>query len=179
MRRAVTDGAVLLHHRDPVRVPDTGYALGYHDHGRAGKLRLYRLTKPVLRLEIQTAGGVVQYEDLQDARTLFSEDEREVDPDSPAYVDRKLHLRSIDLSEGADHNRITDHGPIIDQDGRAARMIMSMAADDHGHVFTYGSWHVNSFKEATLQYLLFEYPGGDLYRLVRRGEFFAVINTGL
>jgi len=121
----------------------------------------------------------VQYEDLQDARTLFSEDEREVDPDSPAYVDRKLHLRSIDLSEGADHNRITDHGPIIDQDGRAARMIMSMAADDHGHVFTYGSWHVKSFKEATLQYLLFEYPGGDLYRLVRRGEFFAVINTGL
>ena len=120
----------------------------------------------------------VQYEDLQDARTLFSEDEREVDPDSPAYVDRKLHLRSIDLSEGADHNRITDHGPIIDQDGRAARMIMSMAADDQGHVFTYGSWHVNSFKEATLQYLLFEYPGGDLYRLVKRGEFFAVINAG-
>lgn len=120
----------------------------------------------------------VQYEDLQDARTLFSEDEREVDPDSPAYVDRKLHLRSIDLSEGADHNRIIDHGPIIDQDGRAARMIMSMAADDQGHVFTYGSWHVNSFKEATLQYLLFEYPGGDLYRLVKRGEFFAVINAG-
>lgn len=119
----------------------------------------------------------VQYEDLQDARTLFSEDEREVDPDSPSYVERKLHLRSIDLAKGADHNVIKDHGPIIDQDGRAARMIMSMAADDKGHVFTYGSWHVNSFKEATLQYLLFEYPGGDLYRLVKRGEFFAVINA--
>lgn len=119
----------------------------------------------------------VQYEDLQDARTLFSEDDREIDPDGPDYVDRKLHLRSISLKEGDDHNVITDHGPIIDQDGRAARMIMSMSADDKGHVFVYGSWHVNSFKEATLQYLLFEYPNGDLYRLVKRGEFFAVINT--
>jgi hypothetical protein len=56
-------------------------------------------------------------------------------------------------------------------------MIMSMAADDQGRVYTYGSWHVKSFKEATLQYLLFEYPNGDLYRLVKRGEFFAVIDT--
>lgn len=119
----------------------------------------------------------VQYEDLQDNRTLFSEDEREIDPESDKYVERKLHLRSISLAEGDDHSVITDHGPIIDQDGRAARMIMSMAADDKGHVFVYGSWHVNSFKEATLQYLLFEYPNGDLYRLVKRGEFFAVINT--
>ncbi len=119
----------------------------------------------------------VQYEDLGDTRKLFSEDEREIDPESDRYVERKLHLRSISLAEGDDHNVITDHGPIIDQDGRAARMIMSMAADDKGHVFVYGSWHVNSFKEATLQYLLFEYPNGDLYRLVKRGEFFAVINT--
>ena len=119
----------------------------------------------------------IQYEDLQDARTLFSEDEREVDPDGPDYVDRKLHLRSISLREGDDHNVITDHGPVTDQDGRAARMIMSMAADGQGRVYTYGSWHVKSFKEATLQYLLFEYPNGDLYRLVKRGEFFAVIDT--
>lgn len=119
----------------------------------------------------------IQYEDLQDARTLFSEDEREVDPESPGYVDRKLHLRSISLKEGDDPNVITDHGPVVDAEGRAARMIMSMAADDKGRVYTYGSWHVKSFKEATLQYLLFEYPNGDLYRLVKRGEFFAVIDT--
>lgn len=118
-----------------------------------------------------------QYEDLEDARTIFSEDEREIDPDSPAYVDRKIHLRSISLTEGGLHREIKDHGPIIDQDGRQALMIMSMAADADGHVFVYGSWRPKSFKEATLQYLLFEYPNGDLYRLLKRGEFFAVINT--
>ncbi len=118
-----------------------------------------------------------QYEDLEDARTIFSEDEREIDPDSPAYVDRKIHLRSISLTEGGLHREIKDHGPIIDQDGRQALMIMSMAADNDGHVFVYGSWRPRSFKEATLQYLLFEYPNGDLYRLLKRGEFFAVINT--
>lgn len=118
-----------------------------------------------------------QYEDLEDARTIFSEDEREIDPDSPAYVDRKIHLRSISLTEGGLHREIKDHGALIDQDGRQALMIMSMAADADGHVFVYGSWRPNSFKEATLQYLLFEYPNGDLYRLLKRGEFFAVINT--
>jgi len=119
----------------------------------------------------------VQYEDLDDTRKLFSEDVREIDPSGKEYVERKLHLRSISLEEGADHNAITDHGPIVDQDGRAARMIMSMTADDKGRVYMYGSWHVKSFKEATLQYLLFEYPNGDLYRLLKRGEFFAVVNT--
>lgn len=118
-----------------------------------------------------------QYEDLEDARTIFSEDEREIDPDSPAYVDRKIHLRSISLTEGGLHREIKDHGPIIDQDGRQALMIMSMAADADGHVFVYGSWRPKSFKEATLQYLLFEYPNGDLYRLLKRGEFFAVVDT--
>lgn len=118
-----------------------------------------------------------QYEDLEDARTLFSEDEREVDPDSPGYVDRRIHLRSISLKDEGLHREIKDHGPLVDQEGRPALMIMSMAADDAGHVFVYGSWRPNSFKEATLQYLLFEYPNGDLYRLLKRGEFFAVIDT--
>lgn len=118
-----------------------------------------------------------QYEDLEDARTIFSEDEREIDPDSPAYVDRKIHLRSISLKDEGLHREIKDHGALIDQDGRQALMIMSMAADNDGHVFVYGSWRPRSFKEATLQYLLFEYPNGDLYRLLKRGEFFAVINT--
>ena len=118
-----------------------------------------------------------QYEDLEDARTLFSEDEREVDPDSEGYVDRRIHLRSISLTDEGLHREIKDHGPLVDQDGRPALMIMSMAADNDGHVFVYGSWRPNSFKEATLQYLLFEYPNGDLYRLLKRGEFFAVIDT--
>lgn len=118
-----------------------------------------------------------QYEDLEDARTIFSEDEREIDPASPEYVERKIHLRSISLAEGGLNREIKDHGPLVDQDGHAALMIMSMAADNDGHVFVYGSWRPNSFKEATLQYLLFEYPNGDLYRLLKRGEFFAVVDT--
>jgi hypothetical protein len=118
-----------------------------------------------------------QYEDLEDARTIFSEDEREIDPDSPEYVERKIHLRSISLADEGLNREIKDHGPLIDQDGRQALMIMSMAADNDGHVFVYGSWRPKSFKEATLQYLLFEYPNGDLYRLLKRGEFFAVVNT--
>ena len=118
-----------------------------------------------------------QYEDLEDARTIFSEDEREIDPDGPGYVERIIHLRSISLKDEGLHREIKDHGAIIDQENRPALMIMSMAADDAGHVFVYGSWRPNSYKEATLQYLLFEYPNGDLYRLVKRGEFFAVIDT--
>lgn len=118
----------------------------------------------------------VQYADLSDERNLSSESEREVDPDSAQYKERRLHLRSISIAPGADRT-ITDHGEIVDQDGRAARMIMSLSADDKGRVYMYGSWHVKTFKEATLQYLLFEYPNGDLYRLRKRGEFFAVART--
>lgn len=113
----------------------------------------------------------IQYESLKVARKIFSEDEREIDPSSSEYVDRKLHWRSI---SGDDPRIITDHGPVIDQDGRAARMIMSMSADDKGHGFVYGSWHPKTFKEAMLQYLF--YPNG-VYRLLDRSEFFAVINT--
>lgn len=76
----------------------------------------------------------IQYESLKVARKIFSEDEREIDPSSPEYVDRKLHWRSI---SGDDPRIITDHGPVIDQDGRAASMIMSMSADDKGHIFSY------------------------------------------
>ena len=118
----------------------------------------------------------VQFADPADERIYDSESTREWDPDAPGFQEKSLHLRSVSIDPEGDHT-ITDHGKIVDQDGRAARMIMSMAADDKGHVFMYGSWYVKSFKEATLQYLLFEYPNGDLYRLQKRGEFFAVANT--
>ena len=91
----------------------------------------------------------------------------------------KIHVGDgLDVSFEPDADlTITDHGEIVDQDGRAARMIMSLAADDKGRVYIYGSWHVKTFNEATLQYLLFDYPGGDLYKLMKRGEFFAVFRT--
>jgi len=118
----------------------------------------------------------VQFADPADERTYDSESTREWDPDAEGFVEKSLHLRSVSIDPEGDHT-IRDHGHIVDQDGRAARMIMSMAADDNGRVYMYGSWHVKSFKEATLQYLLFEYPNGDLYRLLKRGEFFAVAST--
>lgn len=119
----------------------------------------------------------VQFENPLFERDFDSESTREYDPDSEGYSEKYLNLRSVSIKPDGDHT-ITDHGRITDQDGRDARMIMSMAADDQGNVYMYGSWHVKSFKEATLQYLLFEYPNGDLYRLLKRGEFFAVFRTG-
>ena len=130
---------------------------------------------------LQTALGgnrlyFVQYADVKDERNYDSESERELDQSAPGYITRKLHLRSVSVDPAADHS-VTDHGAIVDQDGRDARMIMSLAADDKGRAYMYGSWNVKTFKEATLQYLLFEHPNGDLYRLVKRGEFFAVART--
>ena len=119
----------------------------------------------------------VQFADPVDDRSFDSESTRELDPDAPGYSEKSLHLRSVSIDPAGDHT-VKDHGKIVDQDGRAARMIMSLAADNKGRVYVYGSWNVKSFKEATLQYLLFEYPNGDLYRLQKRGEFFACINTG-
>jgi hypothetical protein len=118
----------------------------------------------------------VQFTDPVDDRNDDGESARESDPDAKGYVEKSLHLRSVSIKPEGDHT-ITDHGHIVDQDGRAARMIMSLAADDQGRAYMYGSWHVKSFKEATLQYLLFDYPNGDLYKLKKRGEFFAVART--
>jgi len=121
----------------------------------------------------------VQYENIQDERTLKAEDARELTPDNPDYVDYKMHLRSVSLKEGDDHNIITDHGPLVDAEGRKATMIYALAADENGLVYVYGSWTVKSPKEATLQYQFRAYPNGDMFKLAPRGEFFAVVNTNL
>lgn len=121
----------------------------------------------------------VQYENLQDERTLKAEDAREMTPDSSDYVDYKMHLRSVSLKEGDDHNIITDHGPLVDAEGRKATMIYALAADENGLVYVYGSWTVKSPKEATLQYQFRAFPNGDMFKLAPRGEFFAVVNTNL
>ena len=118
----------------------------------------------------------VQYEDLEVQRTQSAELNRDEDPDIVGY-NSNLHLRSISIKEGDDRT-ITDHGKIVDQEGRAARMINSMAADDKGCVYMTGAWYIKSDSEATLQLLLFDYPGEGLYQLMKRGEFFAVAETG-
>ncbi|MEN8230682.1 MAG: hypothetical protein ABFS38_21175 [Bacteroidota bacterium] len=118
----------------------------------------------------------VQYNDLNQQRTEAAEFNRDDDPDEVGY-NSDLRLRSISFKEGDDRT-ITDHGKIVDQDGRAARMINSLAADDKGRVYLMGSWYVNSEKEASFQVLFSEFPGERIYRLMQRGEFFAVAETG-
>jgi hypothetical protein len=118
----------------------------------------------------------VQYESLEDQRTQSAEANRENDPDEVGY-EENLHLRSISIVPDSD-DTIIDHGKIVDQDGRAARMINSLAADDRGRVYMMGSWYIKSFKEASLQILFYDHPGERIYELVKRGEFFAVAETG-
>lgn len=126
-----------------------------------------------------TLGGerlyFVQYEDLEDERTLTAEFKREDDPDVVGY-NTNLHLRSVSIDPDGDH-AITDHGKIVDQDGRAPRMINSLAADNKGRVYMMGSWYIKSFREASMQILFDEYPGERKYELEKRGEFFAVAET--
>lgn len=129
---------------------------------------------------LQTALGgdrlyFVQYSSLDDERNESAEDLRDRDPEVVGN-NESLHLRSLSIKAG-ENRVINDHGKIVDQDGRAARMINSLAADSNGRVYMYGSWYVKSLKESSLQILFDKFPGQDIYKLMRRGEFFAFINT--
>ena len=119
----------------------------------------------------------VQYEDLEVQRTISPELARDEDPDIVGY-NSNLHLRSISLKKGDDPNQITDHGKIVDQDGRAARMINALAADAEGRVYMTGDWYIKSDREASMYNLLWDHPGERLYSLMKRGLFFAVAETG-
>ncbi len=142
--------------------------------------KAFQPVAPIGSTFLQTALGgerlyFVQYEDLEDERTLTAEFTREDDPDVVGYT-TDLHLRSVSIDPDGDHT-ITDHGKIVDQDGRAPRMINSMAADDKGRVYMMGSWYIKTYREASLQVLFYDHPGERLYELVKRGEFFAVAET--
>ena len=117
----------------------------------------------------------VQYADLEDQRTIMTEKARDEDPDIVGY-NSNLRLRSISIRKGDDRT-ITDHGKVVDQEGRAARMITSMTADDKGRVYMTGGWYIKSNREATLQVLFVDHPGEGIYQLMKRGEFFAVAET--
>lgn len=126
----------------------------------------------------------VQYASLEDQRTLSAEELRDNDPDSVNHYEN-LHLRSVSINP-QESKAVIDHGKIVDQDGRAARMINSLAADENGRVFMMGSWYVKSPKEASLQTLFMDYwrfenvyknYGEGMFKLMKRGEFFAVAYT--
>ncbi len=132
---------------------------------------------PIGSTFLQVALGGDRLYFIQDANLQFERDSsaetmRDRDPDVIGYTE-SLHLRSVSILKNADH-KITDHGKIVDQDGRAARMINSMTADDKGRVYMYGSWYVKSMKEASFQILFSDFPGQNIYKLMKRGEFFGV-----
>ena len=114
----------------------------------------------------------IQYADLEDERNITAESQRDEDPDIVGY-DESLHLRSVSLNPKSGSG-IKDHGKIIDQEGRAARFINSMAADDQGRVFMYGSFYITSVREGTLQFQWQDTANGNTFKLMKRGEFFAM-----
>jgi len=89
---------------------------------------------------------------------------------------RDFHLLSVSLDD-ATGNAITDHGLIVDQDGRKAWRLPGMMADGRGHVYTIGDWWTIAGDLGTLRYDWNR--GNETYKQLPRGEFFAVANVSI
>jgi hypothetical protein len=79
-------------------------------------------------------------------------------------------LKSISLEPKA-HGAVIDHGELVDQDGRTPRHIDSLAADQEGHVYMVGSWHLLPGEPGTLQ-IAWDQPTREFHP-VPRGQYFA------
>ena len=135
----------------------------------------------------------VQFRDLNDARTHYTEATRDYER-KDIHFDDQLHLRSVSTDPGAD-GRIVDHGRIVDQDNRHVSMIESLAADDKGNVFMHGSWYAQSPEESSFAYVwqeLLDYLTGlgfpnvrktlhvaqdHTHKVMHRGQFFSHVNV--
>ncbi len=62
-----------------------------------------------------------------------------------------FHLLSVSLDD-ATGNAITDHGLIVDQDGRKPWRLPGMMADGQGHVYAIGDWWTIAGDLGTLRY---------------------------
>ncbi len=134
----------------------------------------------------------IQYKNLPDARTYWSEAVRDY-PRQDIRFDDALHLRSVGIQPGAG-NQVVDHGRIVDQDNRRVSMIEALAADAKGNVFMQGSWYASSPEESTQQYIwpeLTQYyielgftelvktykdAPNHQHKLMHRGQFFSHVN---
>jgi hypothetical protein len=85
-----------------------------------------------------------------------------------------LHLMSISID--VTDLRITDHGLIVDQNGRRPWRIDSLGADENGHVYMVGDWYLREGEKGTLRYR--GDSGRDIYEEQIRGQFFAVVDVG-
>jgi hypothetical protein len=88
---------------------------------------------------------------------------------------RDFHLLSVLLDEAAG-NPITDHGLIVDQDGRKPCRLPGMMADRKGHLYAIGDWWTIPGDPGTLRYAWNR--GSEIYKQLPRGEFFAVASVG-
>lgn len=50
---------------------------------------------------------------------------------------------------------------------------------EKGRIYMTGSWYLKSDREATFQVLFTDFPGERIYKLAKRGEFFAVAETAI
>jgi len=135
----------------------------------------------------------VQFQDLNDARTHYTEATRDYVREDINFND-ELHLRSVSIESSA-NGSITDHGRIVDQDNRRVSMIESLAADSKGNVFMHGSWNALSPEEASSAYIWQElldyfvqlgFPNvrkttqvarDRTHKLLHRGQFFSHVNV--
>jgi hypothetical protein len=114
----------------------------------------------------------IQRGDPASHRGYSGEAKRDEDPDVVGK-NEDYHLKSISLAAGT-YGQVTDHGAIVDQKGRAPRMVDSLAADQKGRAYMVGSWHVLPGDQPTLQIDL-ENP--EIFQTMKRGQFFAVCDV--
>ena len=114
----------------------------------------------------------IQRGDLVSHRGYSGEEKRDEDPHVVGKHE-DYHLKSISLAGGT-YGQMTDHGAIVDQMGRAPRMVDSLAADQEGRVYMVGSWHILPGDQPTLQINL-ENPK-EFHRM-KRGQFFAACDV--
>src|SRR5262245_5313876 len=89
---------------------------------------------------------------------------------------QNFHLLSVSLDSAAGYP-ITDHGLMVDADGRTVWRTPGMAADGLGHVYMIGDWWTVAGDLGTLRY---DWNGGnEIYEPQPRGEFFGVANVSL
>ena len=84
---------------------------------------------------------------------------------------RDFHLLSVSLDAAAGYP-ITDHGLLVDQDGRTVWRVPGMMADGRGHVYMIGDWWTIPGDLGSLRYKWNN--GHEAYDQLKRGEFFAV-----
>ena len=114
----------------------------------------------------------IQRGDPASHRGYSGEGKRDDDPDVVGK-NEDYHLKSISLAPGT-YGEVTDHGAIVDQEGRAPRHIDSLAADQEDRAYMVGSWHILPGDQPTLQIDL-ENP--KVFHTMKRGQFFAVCDV--